>query len=108
MKKNKNLTKLYLLVISLPRGKKEIIGDLLEEYDVTVFLSVMAKGSFDKDVSKEMMFCIVKENKIKDAMFRIEDKFSSFKSKVSMLYAIPLESIIGVSSYMALTNGGLR
>ena len=35
MRKKKNLTKLYLMVITLPKGKKEIIGDMLERFDVT-------------------------------------------------------------------------
>ena len=34
--KNTNLTKLYLMVIALPRGKKEIIGDVLEKYFVSI------------------------------------------------------------------------
>lgn len=106
MKKNKNLTKLYLLVISLPKGKKEIIGDILGGFDVTAYVTTLAKGTYEKDFSKEVMFCTIKEDKIKDAMFKIEDKFASFKSNISMIYAIPLDSIIGVSSYLALTNGG--
>lgn len=106
MKKNKKLTKLYLLVISLPKGKKEIIGDILAGYDVTAYVSTLAKGTYDTEFSKEVMFCVIKEDKIKDAMFMIEDKFASFKSKISMVYAIPLDSIVGVSSYMALANGG--
>ena len=52
------------------------------------------------------MFCIIKEDKIKDAILAIEDKFAKFRNNVSMVYAIPLDSIIGVSSYMALSNGG--
>ena len=108
MKKNTSLTKLYLLVISLPKGKKEIIGDMLGKYDVTAYLSTLARGSYDKDFSKELMFCVIKEDPIKDAMFKIEDKFASFKSNISMIYAIPLENIIGVSSYIALANGGTK
>ena len=48
MKKNTNLTRLYLMVIALPRGKKEIIGDVLEKYDVTAYLSTVAKGSLKR------------------------------------------------------------
>ena len=46
MKKNKKLTKLYLLVISLPKGKKEIIGDILAGFDVTAYVSTLAKGTY--------------------------------------------------------------
>lgn len=106
MKKNTNLTRLYLMVITLPKGKKEIIGDMLEKYDVTAYLSTLARGTIDKSFSKEVMFCVIKENEIKDAMLFIQDKFAKFRNNVSMAYAIPLDSIIGVSSYMALSNGG--
>ena len=106
MKENKNLTKLYLLVISLPKGKKEIIGDILAKFDVTAYVSTLAKGTYEKEFDKELMFCAIKEDKIKDAIFKIEDKFASFKSHISMVYAIPFDSIVGVSSYMALANGG--
>ena len=106
MKKNTNLTKLYLMVIALPRGKKEIIGDVLEKYDVTAYLSTVAKGSLNNEYDRRIMFCIIKEDNIKDAILNLEDRFAKFKDKISMVYTIPLDSIIGVSSYMALTNGG--
>ena len=96
MKKRKNLTKLYMMVITIPKGKKEIIGDLLERFDVTGYLSTLASGSLEKSFQKELMFCIIKEDKIKEAI----------RQKTSMLYTIPLNNIIGVSSYVALSNGG--
>ncbi|MBR6071210.1 MAG: hypothetical protein IKP77_00075 [Acholeplasmatales bacterium] len=108
MKKKTNLTKLYLMVITLPKGKKEIIGDMLEKYDVTAYLSTLARGAIEKTFSKELMFCVIKEDQIKDAMLNIQDKFARFRNNISMVYAIPLDSIIGVSSYMALSNGGKR
>lgn len=108
MKKKTNLTKLYLMVITLPKGKKEIIGDMLEKYDVTAYLSTLARGAIEKTFSKELMFCVIKEDQIKDAMLNIQDKFARFRNNISMVYAIPLDSIIGVSSYIALSNGGKR
>ena len=108
MKKKTNLTKLYLMVITLPKGKKEIIGDMLEKYDVTAYLSTLARGAIEKTFSKELMFCVIKEDQIKDAMLNIQDKFARFRNNISMVYAIPLDSIIGVSNYMALSNGGKR
>ena len=108
MKKKTNLTKLYLMVITLPKGKKEIIGDMLEKYDVTAYLSTLASGAMDKNFNKELMFCIIKEDQIKDALLHVQDKFTKFKNNISMAYAVPLDSIIGVSSYIALSNGGER
>ena len=107
MKKRKNLAKLYLLVITIPKGKKEIIGDMLEKYEVTAFLSTYARGSTEKVFTKEIMFCVIKKDKVKDAVLAIQDKYTGFHKKISMAYAVPLERIIGVSSYMALAKGGV-
>lgn len=104
--KTKNLSKLYLMVITVPKGKKEIIGDMLDYYGVTAFLSTLAHGSHENSTTKDVMFCIIKEEKIKDAILWIEDKFKKFHRKESMIYTIPLHSVIGVSSYMMLSNGG--
>ena len=108
MKKSNKLIKLYLMVITLPKGKKEIIADMLEKYDVTAYLSTLARGSVERTVSKDVMFCIIKEDMIKDAMLEIEDKIARFYNQASMVYAIPLNSVIGVSTYMALSNGGKK
>ena len=96
------------MVITLPKGKKEIIGDMLERFDVTAYLSTFARGSADRNTRKDVMFCIIREDMVKDAILAIEDKFSKFSGKVSMVYTIPLDSVIGVSSYMALANGDKR
>ncbi len=106
MKKNTKLTRLYVLVLSVPRGKKEIIADILEKFDVIAYLTTVARGSLDTGYTKRIMFCIIKENYVKDAILAIEDKFATFNSKVSMVYAIPLDSIIGAQSYMMLSRGG--
>ena len=83
MKKKTNLTKLYLMVITLPKGKKEIIGDMLEKYDVTAYLSTLASGAMDKNFNKELMFCIIKEDQIKDALLHVQDKFDEWTVPVS-------------------------
>ncbi len=103
---NKGLTKIELMVITIPKGKKEIIADMLSRFDVVGYAQTIAKGSIDKGYTKDLMFCIIKEDKIKDAILALEDRFKSFRSNISMVYTIPLDSIIGVSSYITLTNGG--
>lgn len=95
-----------MLVITIPKGKKEIVADALFRYDVTLYQSTLARGTMDKTMTKEVMFAIVKESRVKDAIYKVEDKMAIFKSKVSMVYAIPLHNIIGVQSYMSLINEG--
>lgn len=106
--KKYNLEKLYVLIISIPKGKKEIIGDLLEKFDVTANLSVLAKGTSSNNLTKNVLFCVIKHNMVKDAILALEDKFKKFHTNQCMAYAIPLKSIIGVNNYMFLSNGGKK
>lgn len=108
MKSNKNLIRIFLMVITLPKGKKEIIGDILEKYQVVGFASTLAKGAIDKSFTKDVMFCVIREDQAKDAILKLEDKFKSFRSNVCMAYTIPIDSIIGVSNYLSLTSGGVK
>ena len=94
------------MVITLPKGKKEIIGDMLEKFDVVAYANTIARGSLESGYTKDLMFCVIKEDKIKDAILALEDRFKSFRSNISMVYTVPIESIIGVSSYITLSNGG--
>ena len=54
------------------------------------------------------MFCVVREDQVKDAILNLEDRFKSFRSNACMVYTIPIDSIIGVSNYIALTSGGVK
>lgn len=108
MKYKKNLIKIFLMIITLPKGKKEIIGDLLERYHVVGFASTLAKGAIDKSFTKDVMFCVVRDDQVKDAILNLEDRFKSFRSNACMVYTIPIDSIIGVSNYIALTSGGVK
>ena len=92
--------------MSVPKGKKDVIADLLEQYDVTAALSVLAKGTSDVTMTKEMVFCVIKKTMLKDAMLILEDKFKTFHGNYCMAYSVPLKNIIGVSNYMFLSNGG--
>lgn len=100
------LEELFVLFVSVPKGKKDVIADLLEQYDVTAALSVLAKGTSDVTMTKEMVFCVIKKTMLKDAMLILEDKFKTFHGNYCMAYSVPLKNIIGVSNYMFLSNGG--
>ena len=79
MKSKKNLIKIFLMIITLPKGKKEIIGDVLERYHVVGFASTLAKGTIDKSFTKDVMFCVVREDQVKDAILNLEDRFKRIR-----------------------------
>ena len=94
MKKNSNLIRLYLMVITLPKGKKEVIADLLERFDVTANLSTLARGSANKELDKEIMFCLIKEDMVKDAILQIYlftlSPYKSIRNTISSLLISPV------------------
>lgn len=106
MKKIKDLKKLHLLIITIPKGKKEVIADHLEKYDCIGYLATYARGTSSTKMDKELMFCIIKEDQVKSAILKIEDLMKKFYSNISMVYSIPLSEVIGISSYLILSNGG--
>lgn len=114
-KKEKNLKKLKILVSIVPHGKKEIITDLLENFDVTFSFSTIGNGTSTNDFqdllglhnnNRDVIFSIIKENKVKDAILALEDKFKKFKYHQSIAFSIPIASIIGMQNYLFLSKLG--
>ena len=112
---NLKLKKLELLITIVPKGKKEVIIDLLEQFDVTAQASILGSGTvkkianddlyyFEKD--KDIIFSIIREDMVKDAILRLEVKFVKFKSNQCSTFSVKLSSVIGVSNYLLFSNMG--
>lgn len=103
---------LYMLVVIVPKGKAELINDILSDFKASYFLNTLAKGSADSSLTRDLIISVVREDMVKDLLLKLEDKFSLFNGnklnmdKVSMYYTVPLDSIVGISEYMILSNGG--
>lgn len=115
--KNKidDLKKLKLLITIVPHGKKEVIIDLLENYDVNFSYSIRGKGTATEDLiemlglsdnSRDIIFSFIRAEKSKDAILALEDKFTKFKNNKSIAFTIPLTSVIGMQTYLFLSNLG--
>lgn len=109
------LKKLKVLISIVPRSKREIIVDILREYESNFSLDTNAHGTSSNDImnllgldhkKKTIVLSFIREDKIKDAMLALEDKFHSYKENQSIAFSIPIESIIGMNNYLFLSNLG--
>ena len=116
LKKKTDLKKLKLLVTVVPKGRKEVILDLLEDYySVNFSFVINGKGTVPNELmnmlglvsnDREIIFSFVRAQKAKDAILGLEDKFKKFGIHQSMAFTTPLQSIIGMHSYLLLSDLG--
>ena len=53
---------------------------------------------------KSVIISFIQEEKIKEALDTLSDKFNKVKNGKGIAYTIPLDSIIGVAMYQLLAN----
>ena len=110
-----NLKKLKLLISIVPHGKKEVIIDMLEHYNVNFSFSTRGKGTASEDLMellglhddyRDIIFSFIRADEASDALLALEDKFAKFKNHKSIAFTIPLSSVIGMQMYLFLSNLG--
>ena len=108
-----NTNRLELLVTIVTRQKAEFFADLIQEFDVNMQMIVRAEGTASEemlqvlgfsDAQKAVIFSIIKEDKVQDALASLEYKFRSIKNGKGIAYTVPLTSLIGVAVYGFLSN----
>ena len=105
--------KLELLVTIVNRNKAEFYQDLIQSFEVNMQMIVFGEGTANKEIlevlglansEKAVIFSIIKEEKLKDALYLLEEKFRTIKNGKGIAYTIPLSSVIGVAIYAFLSN----
>ncbi len=105
--------RLELLITIVNRQKAEFFVDLIQSYDVNMQLIARAEGTANAemlralgldDAQKVVIFSVIKEEKVKEALTDIEHKFKTIKSGKGIAYTVPMTSIIGVAVYGFLSN----
>ena len=105
--------KLELLVTIVNRNKAEFYQDLIQSFEVNMQMIVFGKGTANKEIlevlglansEKAIIFSIIKEEKLKDALYSLDEKFRTIKNGKGIAYTIPLTSVIGVSIFGFLSN----
>ena len=113
--KNKvsNVRKLKILITVIDRSKTLFYVDLLEQFEVNVQMVLFGKGTANSQMldllglaesDKSVILSYIREDKVKDAMDTLSEKFKTVKNGKGIAYTIALDSIIGVSIYQLLSN----
>ena len=105
--------KLKLMVTIVARKKAEYYTDLIQSFEVNMQMVAMAEGTANakmmgllglSDTDKAVIFSVIQENKIPDAMNTLEEKFQTIKDGKGIAMTVPLTSVIGTLVYGFLSN----
>ncbi len=105
--------RLELLITIVDRQKAEFFADLIQSFDVNMQMLVRAEGTANAEMlnllglqesQKTVIFSVIKQEKIQDALASIERKFRTIRNGKGIAYTIPMSSLIGVAVYGFLSN----
>lgn len=115
IKKNvtSDIKKIKILVTVVNRSKTLFYTDLLEQFEVNMQMVIYGHGTADSEMlnylglaesDKTVIISFVREDKIKEVLDTLKEKFEKVKNGKGIAYTIPMKSVIGVSIYQFLTN----
>ena len=105
--------KLKLLVTVVGRSKTEYYTDLIQSFDVNMQIMALAHGTADAktlnylgltDTEKSVIFGVIQESKIPDAMHVLGEKFNTIRDGKGIAFTVPLTSVIGALIFGFLSN----
>lgn len=108
--------RLKLLITIVARNKAEYYVDLIQSFDVNMQMIALAEGTANAkmlgllgltDSEKAVIFGVIQESKIPDAMHTLEEKFRTIKDGKGVACTVPLTSVIGTLIYGFLSNNRL-
>ena len=112
--KNKvNSNKLELLVTIVNRNKAEFYADIIQSFEANMQMMVLGRGTANQEIldllglagsEKTVIFSILKEEVLQDALSSLEEKFRTIKNGKGIAFTIPLTSVIGMAIYAFLSN----
>jgi hypothetical protein len=108
-----SVRKLKMLITVIDRSKTLFYVDLLEQFEVNVQMILYGKGTANSQMlallgliesDKSVIISYIREDRVKEALDTLSEKFTTVKNGKGVAYTIPLDSIIGVSNYQLLSN----
>lgn len=108
-----SVQKVKMLITVIDRSKTLFYLDLLEQFEVNVQMVLYGKGTANSEMldllglvesDKSVILSYIKEDRVKDALETLNEKFHKVKNGKGIAYTISLDSIIGVSMYQLLAN----
>ena len=111
--KTSDIKKLKLLVTIVNRSRTLLFLDVIEQFEVNMQMVIYGKGTASNEMlnmlglaetDKAVILSVIREDKVKDALETLQEKFTKVKQGKGIAYTIPLSSVIGVSIYQFLSN----
>ncbi|MDE6401972.1 MAG: hypothetical protein K2L54_05090 [Clostridiales bacterium] len=105
--------RLELLITTVNRSKTEFYLDLLQSFDVNMQFVALGHGTADEkmlarfgltDSDKTVIFSVIQEHKLKDALAALEEKFRTIKNGKGIAFTVPLSSVIGTLIFGFLSD----
>ena len=109
--------KLELMITVVSRHKAEYYMDLIQSFDVNMQLVALAQGTANAGMleylglagnEKAVIFSVVQQNKLSDALNTLEEKFQTIRDGHGVAFTIPLTSVIGSLIYRFLSNNRME
>lgn len=116
--KNESKTKLspngLSVLITIVNSKKaNFYIDFIQSFDVNMQFSSLADGTAKPEMltnldltddRKVVIFSVVRDDKVKEIMRALDEKFKTIRNGNGIAFTVPMSSVIGVSIYGFLSN----
>ena len=111
--KTSDIKKLKLLVTIVNRSRTLLFLDVIEQFEVNMQMVIYGKGTASNEMlnmlglaetDKAVILSVIREDKVKDVLETLQEKFTKVKQGKGIAYTIPMSSVIGVSIYQFLSN----
>ena len=105
--------RLKLLVTIVGRNKSEFYVDLLQSMEVNVQMALLGFGTASMDMlqllglsdsDKSVILSVIREDRAKETLALLGEKFQTVRGGKGIAYTIPLTSVVGVAIYRFLSN----
>lgn len=105
--------RLEMLITVVSRNKAEYYVDLMQSFEINMQIVTHATGTANErtlsllgltDSEKVVIFSVIQQNKIPNAMSVLEEKFKTIKGGKGIAFTIPLSSVIGKLIFGFLSN----
>lgn len=107
------LKKLEFLVVIVNRKKYDFYSDYIQNFEVNMQMLAHGRGTSDRmtasvldklGTDKAIIFAVIKEERVKDALAGLEEKFATYKDSKGVAFTVPMKSVIGALTYTFLSN----
>ncbi len=105
--------KLQLLFTVVDRRKAEFYTDILQSFEVNMQISLSARGTAKTEMlellglaesDKCVIVSVIKEERAKDALTTLEEKFRTIKNGKGIAYTVSMTETVGLAIYQFLAN----